>query len=215
LKERERYLNGELSPAKPAKPTRRARGKTPNVKKALENWARNAQKLGLQLTESAIEKKARLFAATAEDKSVLKSNWLEEFKRKTVTNGGILLRRSSKNDDFNISPTSSYCSLPSPVPSAATMSREYIEEDSIHKVAPSFSSESTVSFPQCQTSNRPGISINGLQPLTPSTLVMLPPTHNDARNALNTFLIFLRKTPTAFLNYNERMVISNLKEKLR
>ena len=158
------------------------------------NWARNAQKLGLQLTDSAIENKAQLFAATAGDKSVLKSNWLEEFKRKTVTNG---------------------CSLPSPVPSAATMSGEYLEEDGINKVAPSSISESTVSFLQCEPSNRPRISINGLQPLTPSTLVMLPPTRNDARNALNTFLIFLGKTPTTFLNYNERMAISNLKEKLR
>jgi len=147
------------------------------------------------LTDSAIEKKARLFAATVGDKSVLKSNWLEEFKRKTVTNG---------------------CSLSSPVPSAATMSGEYLEEDSIHKVAPSSISESTVSFLQCKPSNnRPGISINGLQPLTPSTPVVLPPTRNDARNALNTFSIFLRQTPMTFLNYNERMVISNLKEKLR
>ena len=77
------------------------------------------------MTDSAIENKAQLFAATARDKGVLKSNWLKEFKWKTVTNG---------------------CSLPSPVPSALTMSGEYLKEDGINKVAPSSILESTVSF---------------------------------------------------------------------
>jgi hypothetical protein len=87
---------------------KRAKGKFPDIDRALANWVRNSQKQGIPLTDAAIKEKARFFAATVgNSESHVKANstsWLEKFKQKNGISGGKLLRRASET---NISTTSS------------------------------------------------------------------------------------------------------------
>ncbi|QSZ34927.1 hypothetical protein DSL72_007789 [Monilinia vaccinii-corymbosi] len=102
LRQREKYLFPEDRSLSPAK---RAKGKFPDIERALSNWVRNTQRQGIPLTDAAIKEKARFFATTVgNDESHLKTNsttWLEKFKQK---NGiGHLRRRASAADIGSLS----------------------------------------------------------------------------------------------------------------
>lgn len=102
LRQREKYLFPEDRSLSPVK---RAKGKFPDIERALSNWARNTQKQGIPLTDAAIKEKARFFAATVgNNESHLKTNstsWLEKFKQK---NGiGHPRRRASAADIGSLS----------------------------------------------------------------------------------------------------------------
>ena len=75
-----RTNDGSQSPAKKAK------GKFPDIERALANWARNEQRKGVPLNDSKIKEQAERFAATVgnnESQSKLtNSAWLEKFKQK-------------------------------------------------------------------------------------------------------------------------------------
>lgn len=83
-------------------PVKRAKGKFPDIDRALANWVRNSQKQGIPLTDAAIKEKARFFAATVGNPdSHSKANstsWLEKFKQKNGIGGGKLLRRASETN---------------------------------------------------------------------------------------------------------------------
>ncbi|KAK3613220.1 hypothetical protein LTR56_028012 [Elasticomyces elasticus] len=82
LRRKEKYLfqdDGSRSPIK------RAKGRTPDVEKALGVWARNQERNGLLLTDEAIREKARAFASTSstpESQQSWSSSWMEKFKQK-------------------------------------------------------------------------------------------------------------------------------------
>ncbi|KAK5696023.1 hypothetical protein LTR97_008443 [Elasticomyces elasticus] len=82
LRQKEKYLfqdDGSRSPIK------RAKGRTPDVEKALGVWARNQERKGLPLTDEAIREKARAFASTSTTPEIQQSwssSWIEKFKQK-------------------------------------------------------------------------------------------------------------------------------------
>jgi hypothetical protein len=105
LRQKEKYLFPEDRSLSPVK---RAKGKFPDIDRALANWVRNSQKQGIPLTDAAIKEKARFFAATVgNSESHSKANstsWLEKFKQKNGIGGAKLMRRASET---NISSSSS------------------------------------------------------------------------------------------------------------
>lgn len=96
LRQKEKYLfpeSGSLSPVK------RAKGKFPDIERALSNWVRNTQKQGLPLTDAAIKDKARFFASTVgnNDNSLktTSTSWLEKFKQKNGIGSGKMVRKDA------------------------------------------------------------------------------------------------------------------------
>ena len=111
MRQKEKYLYSEDRTSSPIK---KAKGKFPDIEKALSNWIRNAQKSGVPVTDSDIKEKFRFFATTTGNSdTVLKSNssnWLEKFKQKNGIGPGKLMRRASET---NI-PDSAHLSTASP-----------------------------------------------------------------------------------------------------
>jgi hypothetical protein len=88
LRQKEKYLSlddGHRSPIK------RAKGRIPDIEKALSNWARNYQRQGFSLSDEMIKEKAHFFAVTCgcpEGKErVITKAWLEKFKQKNSLMG--------------------------------------------------------------------------------------------------------------------------------
>ena len=83
LRNKEKYLYQEDGSRSPV---RKAKGKFPDIERALSNWAKNHQKQGLPLTDALIKEKFRFFATTVgSSESLPKANnnsWLEKFKQK-------------------------------------------------------------------------------------------------------------------------------------
>ncbi|PQE13133.1 centromere binding b protein [Rutstroemia sp. NJR-2017a BBW] len=102
LRQREKYLFPEDRALSPVK---RAKGKFPDIERALSNWVRNSQKQGIPLTDAAIKEKAKFFATTVgNNESHIKTNstsWLEKFKQKNGIGG--LRRRASETNIHSIS----------------------------------------------------------------------------------------------------------------
>jgi hypothetical protein len=151
LRQREKYLFPEDRSLSPVK---RAKGKFPDIERALSNWVRNMQKQGHPLTDSAIKEKARFFATTVgNNESHLKTNstsWLEKFKQKNGIGGAKLTRRASEtniSDSGSLAPDSaggsasqtpngisptSPSGLPSPSPLSGSKSNEDLRSESIN-----------------------------------------------------------------------------------
>ncbi|RFU35756.1 hypothetical protein B7463_g620, partial [Scytalidium lignicola] len=151
LRQREKYLFPEDRSSSPVK---RAKGKFPDIERALANWVRNSQKQGIPLSDAAIKEKARFFATTVgNNESPLKTNsasWLEKFKQKNGIGGGKLTRRASEtniSESASLNPESTGAStsqtpnglsptspngLASPSPLSATKSDEDVKSDSIN-----------------------------------------------------------------------------------
>lgn len=151
LRQREKYLYPEDRSLSPVK---RAKGKFPDIERALSNWVRNNQKKGVPLTDAAIKEKARFFATTVgNDESHLKTNsasWLEKFKQKNGIGSGRLSRRASEtniSDSGSLNPDSAAPSasqtpngisptspgaLPSPSPLSATKSTDDLKSESLN-----------------------------------------------------------------------------------
>ncbi|KAJ9200281.1 hypothetical protein DTO164E3_2988 [Paecilomyces variotii] len=83
LRQKEKYLNPDDGSRSPIK---RAKGRVPDIEKALSNWARNYQRQGYPLTDAMIREKAHFFATTCGSpdgkEKVLTTAWLEKFKQK-------------------------------------------------------------------------------------------------------------------------------------
>jgi hypothetical protein len=149
LRQREKYLFPEDRSMSPVK---RAKGKFPDIDRALANWVRHAKSKGDSISDRDIEEKARFFAiSVGNNESHLKLNnttWLEKFKQKNGLGGHKITRRASEtnisdagslNPDSashsasqtpnGISPTSPN-GLSSPSPLSATKSNEDLKSES-------------------------------------------------------------------------------------
>ncbi|KAL3425988.1 centromere binding protein B [Phlyctema vagabunda] len=151
LRQKEKYLFPEDRSLSPVK---RAKGKFPDIERALSNWVRNSQKQGIPLTDSAIKEKARFFATSVgNNESHLKTNstsWLEKFKQKNGIGAGKLMRRASEtniSDAGSLNPESAGASasqtpngisptspsgLPSPSPLSGSKSDEDLRSDGVN-----------------------------------------------------------------------------------
>ncbi|RDW83329.1 hypothetical protein BP5796_04820 [Coleophoma crateriformis] len=151
LRQKEKYLFPEDRSLSPVK---RAKGKFPDIERALSNWVRNSQKQGIPLTDAAIKEKARFFATTVgNNESHLKTNstsWLEKFKQKNGIGAGKLMRRASEtniSDAGSLNPDSAGGSasqtpngvspsspggLASPSPLSASKSDEDLRSDGVN-----------------------------------------------------------------------------------
>lgn len=112
LRNKEKYLfqdDGSRSPIK------RAKGKFPDIERALSNWVRNHQKQGIHLTDAAIREKARFFATTVGSDSTFKVNsnsWLEKFKQKNNLAGSKSRKNSIAEESEDQSNPASGCQTP-------------------------------------------------------------------------------------------------------
>ncbi|KAL8714261.1 MAG: hypothetical protein Q9220_001990 [cf. Caloplaca sp. 1 TL-2023] len=83
LRHKEKYLHPDDGSRSPIK---RAKGKFPDIERAVSNWAKNHQRQGLPLNNEMIRDKARIFATTVGSSDCIsKVNspiWLEKFKRR-------------------------------------------------------------------------------------------------------------------------------------
>lgn len=119
LRNKEKYLAQEDGSKSPI---RRAKGKFPDIERALTNWAMKHQQKGMQLTDQAIKDKARFFAASVGNPEasakVNSASWLEKFKQKNQIGSGKGKKgASSKSEVSNAqleSPTTSGLSPVSP-----------------------------------------------------------------------------------------------------
>ncbi|KAJ5915062.1 DNA binding HTH domain Psq-type [Penicillium verhagenii] len=109
LRQKERYLNPDDGSRSPIK---RAKGRVPDIEKALSNWVRNYQRGGYPINDEIIREKALFFASTTcgpegKDK-VLTTAWLEKFKQKNnllgaaSRKGSLDARRSGSNSPTRI-----------------------------------------------------------------------------------------------------------------
>lgn len=202
LRQREKYLFPEdrnLSPVK------RAKGKFPDIERALSNWVKNNQKKGVPLTDAAIKEKARFFATTVGPaESHLKTNsasWLEKFKQKNGIGGAKLMRRASEtniSDSGSLNPDSAGASasqtpngisptspggLPSPSPLSATKSDEDLKSDALNGyfgqggVYRHSNSQSTTSLSSAFTDTAPSSFSAG--PTSPTTPFAFSPDNNS------------------------------------
>ncbi|KAK2811273.1 hypothetical protein FQN49_008474 [Arthroderma sp. PD_2] len=83
LRQKEKYLfpdDGRRSPVKKAK------GKFPDIERALSNWVKNHQRQGGEINDALIREKAIFFASTVGSpeghEKILTTSWLEKFKQK-------------------------------------------------------------------------------------------------------------------------------------
>ncbi|EFX00523.1 hypothetical protein CMQ_7525 [Grosmannia clavigera kw1407] len=138
LRNKEKYFNKEDRSKSPHK---KAKGKLPDIERALSNWVRNAQKTGTPMTDDAIQEKFRFFAtSTGNPDTVLKassSSWLEKFKQKNGIGAGRLLRRASETNipdrrlDAAVARAIESPSLTPPSPSPLSASRSDDEREAV------------------------------------------------------------------------------------
>ncbi|RAK99041.1 uncharacterized protein BO80DRAFT_143604 [Aspergillus ibericus CBS 121593] len=106
LRQKDKYLNPEDGSRSPIK---RAKGRVPDIEKALSNWARNYQKQGYPLNDEMIREKALFFASTCGSsdgkEKVLSTSWLEKFKRKYNLMGARNRKSSFSVKSESASPT--------------------------------------------------------------------------------------------------------------
>ncbi|THC98626.1 hypothetical protein EYZ11_001904 [Aspergillus tanneri] len=97
LRQKDKYLNPEDGSRSPIK---RAKGRVPDIEKALSNWVRNYQRHGYPLNDEMIREKALFFASTCGSsdgkEKVLTASWLEKFKHKNN-----LLGAKSRKSSFS------------------------------------------------------------------------------------------------------------------
>ncbi|KAF7197015.1 hypothetical protein HII31_01440 [Pseudocercospora fuligena] len=185
LRQKEKYLfqdDGSRSPVK------RAKGRSPDIERALAVWAKNQEKKGNPLTDDLIRQQARAFAATttmAENHVALSSSWIEKFKLKNNLMGARSRKASLAPDDLeqsssshtpgDTSPISPGLGSPSPIELHSVQSQEslknespdsYLEFGSRHGP---FHSQSTNSLNSAFTDTAPSsFSPGPLSPTSPS-----------------------------------------------
>ena len=103
LRQKDKYLfpeDGSRSPIKKAK------GKFPDIERALSNWARNQQRSGHALNDNIIREKARFFATTVGNQDchakVNSNSWLEKFKQKNHLMGAKPRKSSDAQSDLGL-----------------------------------------------------------------------------------------------------------------
>ncbi|KAJ6144430.1 hypothetical protein N7470_008325 [Penicillium chermesinum] len=108
LRQKDKYLNPEDGSRSPIK---RAKGKVPDIEKALSNWLRNYQGKGLPINDEMIREKALFFASNCGcpdgKQKVLTAAWLEKFKQRNGLLGAKARKGSldARRGSGSISPT--------------------------------------------------------------------------------------------------------------
>ena len=126
LRNKEKYLyqdDGSRSPV------RKQKGKFPDIERALSNWAKNAQRNGITITDALIKEKFKFFATTVGNNESLpkvsNSSWLEKFKQKNALPGGKSRKSSMVEDPETASNPVSAVMTPSDVsPTSPSIGKE-------------------------------------------------------------------------------------------
>lgn len=204
LRQREKYLFPEDRSLSPVK---RAKGKFPDIDRALANWVRHTKSKGIPISDDAIEEKARFFAiSVGNNESHLKLNsttWLEKFKQKNGLGSHKITRRASETNisesslhpdsrggsasqtPSGISPTSPN-GLSSPSPLSATKSNEDLKSESLNNYLEfgqrngfrHSNSQSTTSLNSAFTDTAPSSFSGG--PTSPTTPFAFSPDNNSS-----------------------------------
>lgn len=203
LRQKEKYLNPDDGSRSPIK---RAKGRVPDIEKALSNWARNYQRGGYPINDEMIQEKALFFASTCgcpegKDK-VLTAAWLERFKQKnnltgaTSRRGSLDARRSGSNSPTRIntnfsndvkspiqspiSPTNVFGSPISPGQSPDRVKREY---DTVPELSGGYLHGHSKSTTSLDTSSSgmisPSSTLVSDSPFTPTSQSRLPYSGNN------------------------------------
>ncbi|QIW96052.1 hypothetical protein AMS68_001570 [Peltaster fructicola] len=191
LRQKEKYLlqdDGSRSPVK------RAKGRSPDIERALAIWAKNQEKKGLPLSDDLIREKARAFAATTatpENHVAMSASWIEKFKLKNNLMGARSRKSSLAPDDtdnvagiFGAS-SAAGTSPSSPVPAPSTSPVELqgaASHENLRNESPDgyidfpgrlpFHSQSTTSLNSAFTDTAPSSFSPG--PLSPSSSFFTP-----------------------------------------
>lgn len=101
LRHKDKYLHPDDGGRSPVK---RAKGKFPDIERAVSVWAKNHQRQGLPLNNDMIRDKARVFATTVGSSDcVAKVNspiWLEKFKQRNGLLGASLPESEAEESDM-------------------------------------------------------------------------------------------------------------------
>ncbi|KAL8955310.1 MAG: hypothetical protein Q9193_006791, partial [Seirophora villosa] len=101
LRHKDKYLHPDDGSRSPIK---RAKGKFPDIERAVSVWAKNLQRQGLPLNNDLIRDKARVFATTVGSSDcVAKVNnpiWLEKFKQRNGLLGASLPESEAEDSDM-------------------------------------------------------------------------------------------------------------------
>lgn len=109
MRQKDKYLNPDDGSRSPIK---RAKGKVPDIEKALSNWLRNYQSQGHPINDEMIREKALFFASNCGcpdgKQKVTTAAWLEKFKQRNgllgakARKGSLDARRSGSNSPTHI-----------------------------------------------------------------------------------------------------------------
>jgi hypothetical protein len=217
LRQKEKYLNPDDGSRSPIK---RAKGRVPDIEKALVNWARNYQRRGQPLNDEIIREKALFFASTCgcpEGKEkVLTSVWLEKFKQKNgllgakVRKGSFGIRSGSNsptriNTDSASSASHSPCSPPNGLASPLSPDQNNIkqEADILPELTGGYQhghSKSTTSLDTSSTTmTSPTSTMVSDSPFTPTSQARLPSGHNMSRPRSQTFPLGIPVDPSLLI----------------
>ncbi|KAF2721718.1 hypothetical protein K431DRAFT_294072 [Polychaeton citri CBS 116435] len=114
LRQKEKYLyqdDGSRSPIK------RAKGRSPDIERALAVWAKNQERKGAPLTDDMIREKAHAFSATTtspDNQQTLSTAWIEKFKLKHNLMGARGRKGSLAPEDAEILSATTASSVHSP-----------------------------------------------------------------------------------------------------
>ncbi|KXL49797.1 hypothetical protein M433DRAFT_74713 [Acidomyces richmondensis BFW] len=194
LRQKEKYLAHDEGSKSPVK---RAKGRSPDIERALAVWAKNQEKKGMPLTDEIIRDKARAFAATTtspDNHTVLSSSWIEKFKLKNNLMGarsrkgslapddaeGISAATSSSHTPNGVSPVSPPApGSPSPIDLHSAKSQESLKNESpdsfldyTRRTGP-FHSQSATSLNSAFTDTAPSSSFSP-GPLSPTPSLFTP-----------------------------------------
>lgn len=165
-------------------PTKRAKGKFPDIERALANWAINQQIKGNPLNDSKLQEQAQRFATTVGQSKLSGPAWLEKFKKEhNITVEPSALVKSEGQDE----------STPrmSDRPTATPVSGSAIE-----------ASLTAIDPRQMMKRNKGSLVSSG------------SPTQDDARRALELVWRYSRNQPAGFLQADEYAVVERLMVKL-
>ncbi|KAI5369656.1 Putative HTH CenpB-type DNA-binding domain, DNA binding HTH domain, Psq-type [Septoria linicola] len=200
LRQKEKYLFQEDGSRSPVK---RAKGRSPDIERALAVWAKNQEKKGNPLSDDLIRAQARAFAATTttpDNHVALSSSWIEKFKLKNNLMGARSRKASLAPEDpdhpaaasssshtpGDMSPVSPLgLNSPSPIDLHSVQSRESLKHESPDDYLDfaggrhgPFHTQSTASLHSAYTDTAPSSFSPG--PLSPTTSPFFTPDSGTA-----------------------------------
>ncbi|KAL8947252.1 MAG: hypothetical protein Q9222_006447 [Ikaeria aurantiellina] len=175
LRHKEKYLHPDDGSRSPIK---RAKGKFPDIERAVSNWAKNHQRQGLPLSNEMIRDKARIFATTVGSSDCIsKVNspiWLEKFKRRHGLLGASLPQPNDAEDSDMNQPNDISADAQSP-----------------HGISPISPTEQTPCSPDME-----GVKQESADKYTNDSHPAFRRTHSESGNALGNYFTGTSKPAT-------------------